>query len=614
MRIVFGGGVAGLAMLLFAPSSAAEKAIPSNVFAVPAQRANRSVAPRLARRRPSFVVTPQGCTTDYGGGIAGDYFVGVPLGNFAEGANAAVLGGSYNEACGGGSAIAGGSLNVISYEDVGQVTEASTIGGGYTNAITGAQDFVGSGAYNEAAGDSAFLGAGLYNYSGGDGSFVGAGGAAWYNRYPASPPGAVDNDADGTDSFVGGGDLNQISSAGNGSFIGGGGYEWATTGQTPTVNNQISGVDSFIGAGDQNAVNGNYGVIGGGYNNSLSSAAASSAIVGGNHNQATAQSAFVGLGGYNAANGTGSFVGAGFGDSAGGTGSFVGGGGSLFTGSSAPGMDSFVGAGDQNTVTGNESFIGGGQSNSVGAAATYAVVGGGKNNNATGVTSTIGGGSYNSAAGTHATVPGGYDNAATAQDSFAAGYEAKARNAGSFVWSDDASSSPVQSTKNDQFIARASGGYIFYSDTVGDGAQLIAGSGAWGSLSDRTRKSNIVPLDDAAILDKVAALPVSEWSYTAERGVRHVGPMAQDFYAAFGVGEDNRHITSIDEDGVALAAIKALHAENARLHDENARLSRKVEVGNALLSKKLEADDAKLRTRLALLEAKLDRLASRSAR
>jgi len=98
-------------------------------------------------------------------------------------------------------------------------------------------------------------------------------------------------------------------------------------------------------------------------------------------------------------------------------------------------------------------------------------------------------------------------------------------------------------------------------------------------------KTNVVPLDDAAVLDKVAALPVSEWSYTAERGVRHVGPMAQDFYAAFGVGEDDRHITSIDEDGVALAAIKALHSENARLS-----------------------------SRLAKLEAKLDRLASRCIR
>jgi hypothetical protein len=57
---------------------------------------------------------------------------------------------------------------------------------------------------------------------------------------------------------------------------------------------------------------------------------------------------------------------------------------------------------------------------------------------------------------------------------------------------------------------------------------------------------------------------VSSWSYKTESGVRHLGPMAQDFYAAFGVGEDDRHITSIDEDGVALAAIKALETKLER--------------------------------------------------
>jgi hypothetical protein len=67
-------------------------------------------------------------------------------------------------------------------------------------------------------------------------------------------------------------------------------------------------------------------------------------------------------------------------------------------------------------------------------------------------------------------------------------------------------------------------------------------------------------------------LPTSSWQYKSERGVRHIGPMAQDFYAAFGVGTDDRHITSIDEEGVALAAIKALHAKNAGLHAENATL------------------------------------------
>jgi hypothetical protein len=117
-------------------------------------------------------------------------------------------------------------------------------------------------------------------------------------------------------------------------------------------------------------------------------------------------------------------------------------------------------------------------------------------------------------------------------------------------------------------------------------------------MSGRTRKSNIVPLDDAAVLDKVAALSVSEWSYTAERGVRHVGPMAQDFYAAFGVGEDNRHITSIDEDGVALAAIKALRAENASLRQ---RLT---------LDEALHARDE---AQLAILEKVVEKLAGARA-
>jgi hypothetical protein len=78
-------------------------------------------------------------------------------------------------------------------------------------------------------------------------------------------------------------------------------------------------------------------------------------------------------------------------------------------------------------------------------------------------------------------------------------------------------------------------------------------------------KTDVARLDDAAVLDKGASLPISRWSYKSERGVRHVGPMAQDFYAAFGVGEDGKHITSIDEDGIAPVAIKALHAENASL-------------------------------------------------
>jgi hypothetical protein len=203
-------------------------------------------------------------------------------------------------------------------------------------------------------------------------------------------------------------------------------------------------------------------------------------------------------------------------------------------------------------VSATEAFEGGGSGNTISSTAEYG---------------TLGGGALNDVAGFYATIPGGASNTAAGKLSFAAGYRADATQAGSFVWSDYVSgSSVVKDTAPDQFVVRASGGtYIYSSENLSSGVQLVAGSGAWASLSDRNAKTDIAPLDAAAILAKVAMLPISTWRYKTEAGARHVGPMAQDFYAAFGVGEDDRHITSIYEDGVALAAIKALHAENAAL-------------------------------------------------
>jgi hypothetical protein len=83
----------------------------------------------------------------------------------------------------------------------------------------------------------------------------------------------------------------------------------------------------------------------------------------------------------------------------------------------------------------------------------------------------------------------------------------------------------------------------------------------WGTLaqgSDRAHKTNVTPIDAESVLDKISALPISQWSYTSEQDVNHMGPMAQDFYASFGLGADAQHITTIDEGGVALAAIQAL--------------------------------------------------------
>ncbi len=317
--------------------------------------------------------------------------------------------------------------------------------------------------------------------------------------------------------------------------------------------NTVSGNDSFVGAGATNDVPGTVSFIGAGHNNIVS--------------------------------GHLSFVGAGFGNLVSGPGSFIGAGGDItarFPNNRVLGGDSFIGAGDGNTVEGNEAFLGSGVSNIIAPAGTFAAIGGGVGNDASASAATIGGGSgnvasaasaaigggsNNRASGEFSTIAGGAENVASGFLSFAAGNGSVAATNGSFVWSDDAASpKQLESTSANQFLARASGGVEFFSNAkLTSGVKLAPGSGTWASLSDRAMKSHIVALDDAAVLAKVATLPVSEWSYTSESGVRHVGPMAQDFYATFGVGEDNRHITSIDEDGVALSAIKALHRENVAL-------------------------------------------------
>ena len=70
----------------------------------------------------------------------------------------------------------------------------------------------------------------------------------------------------------------------------------------------------------------------------------------------------------------------------------------------------------------------------------------------------------------------------------------------------------------------------------------------------------------------MAALPITQWSYKTEPGVRHVGPMAQDFHAAFGLnGTDDKHIATVDEGGVALAAIQGL---NQKLNEKDAEIQK----------------------------------------
>lgn len=95
--------------------------------------------------------------------------------------------------------------------------------------------------------------------------------------------------------------------------------------------------------------------------------------------------------------------------------------------------------------------------------------------------------------------------------------------------------------------------------------------------SDRTVKANFGSVDPVDMLQRVRDLPISTWNFTADDPlIRHIGPMAQDFAALFGVGADDRHIHPLDGQGVALAAIQGLLGEVQAVQAANARLAERV--------------------------------------
>ncbi|GAA3754010.1 tail fiber domain-containing protein [Salinactinospora qingdaonensis] len=81
------------------------------------------------------------------------------------------------------------------------------------------------------------------------------------------------------------------------------------------------------------------------------------------------------------------------------------------------------------------------------------------------------------------------------------------------------------------------------------------------------------PVNGFEVLTKLAALPVSTWRYDWEpEHVRHLGPMAQDFHATFGLGETTTTIPMVDANGVVMVAVQALHRLVTDLREEVAHL------------------------------------------
>jgi hypothetical protein len=148
---------------------------------------------------------------------------------------------------------------------------------------------------------------------------------------------------------------------------------------------------------------------------------------------------------------------------------------------------------------------------------------------------------------------------------------------GAFVWG-DATEADISSTASNQFTARCSGGVRFYTDSGASlGAQLAANATSWTALSDRNAKENIEPINVRDILTRLAEMPITRWSYKADPAQRrYIGPMAQDFHDAFGLGDDDKRINTLDTDGVTLAAIQGLYQELQEEKTHNAALERRL--------------------------------------
>jgi len=181
---------------------------------------------------------------------------------------------------------------------------------------------------------------------------------------------------------------------------------------------------------------------------------------------------------------------------------------------------------------------------------------------------------------------------------------------GAFVFGDRSTEAVVNAIGPSSFTVRAAGGTAFYSNAgLSAGVSLAPGGGAWASISDVNRKHEFVDVDGELVLERIAGMPIREWSYRAQDpSIRHLGPNAQDFHAAFGLGENDVSITTSDISGINMLAIQALQARTADLGElrDELRAAR-----SELAVLRAQADRVgQLESQLAVIQSQLRALAA----
>ena len=476
--------------------------------------------------------------------------IGGGLNNYVNGAQAVVAGGQGNIASNANVTIGGGGQNVATgltatiaggFQNSALNTDA-VVAGGYSNVVTGYRGTISGGAVNTASGAWSVIG--------------GAQGNSAESQF-ATVSGGQNNTNLCAQGFIAGGYQNIIMS-GNASSLGGGYQNVILTNAYEAV--IAGGWTNFIGNGAAQSTisGGSHNVIGDGVNQGV--------IGGGAVNIVTDDYATVPGGAFNTAGGESSFA-AGHRAKALHKGAFVW----------ADATEADFSSANSNQFLVRASFVGVNRSTPVSGADCFAVE--------SPVTSGFGGMHLN-IAGATARPFYGYSLAGTVK-----GYH--------FI--DGSDSNKWKLNVNGDRLTVTTNGNVGIGNTNPTNLLMVSSAyctgTSWVNASDRNLKENFAAVDGREVLEKVARLPISEWNYKTEASARHLGPIAQDFKEAFDLGNDDRSISTIDEGGVALAAIQGL---NQKLEEKLSAQSEE--------SKRKDAEIQLLKTVNASLEKRLEQL------
>ncbi len=191
---------------------------------------------------------------------------------------------------------------------------------------------------------------------------------------------------------------------------------------------------------------------------------------------------------------------------------------------------------------------------------------------------------------------------------------------GSVVIGDYGTTSNIlQSLHNDEFLARFNGGYTLYTNTnTTTGVKILSGGNSWSTVSDSTKKEKFIKTDGENVLNNISKMRLGSWNYKTQnaKDFRHYGPMAQEFYNAFGndgigkIGCDTL-ISAADIDGVMMIGLQALEKRSAVLAVENKLLKAKnIALQNDVnfIKEEYVKYNKSLTEKLALLENKINEM------